>query len=119
MATKKSGVLFPEDKDPLTGTTVAEVLDSKHPPSQTPSPTLLPTYPSTPAFINLDITPDTVEWVAHQLHGAVGVGDADAMLSHIGSQGLVKPARSCMLLLLVLLAGLPMVFLPGLPTEPS
>ncbi len=70
VATEKGGVLFPEDEDPLTGTTVAKVLDSKHPPSQTPSPTLLPTYPSTPDFIDLDITPDTVEWVACWLHGA-------------------------------------------------
>jgi len=58
MATEKGGVLFPEDEDPLTGTTaVAEVLDSKHPPSQLPSPTSLPTYPSTPDFIDLDISP--------------------------------------------------------------
>jgi len=57
MATEKGGVLFPEDVDPLTGTTVAEVLDSKHPPSQLPSPTSLPTYPSTPDFIDLDISP--------------------------------------------------------------
>jgi len=78
MATEKGGVLFPEDEDPLTGTTVAEVLDSKHPPSQTPSPTLLPTYPSTCDFINLNITPDIVERVARQLHGAAGVGGADA-----------------------------------------
>jgi len=78
MATEKGGVLFPEDEDPCTGNTVAEVLDSKHSPSQIPSPTSLPTYPSTPNFIDLDITPDMVEQVAHWLHGATGVGGADA-----------------------------------------
>ncbi len=48
MATEKGGVLFPEDVDPVTGQTVAEVLASKHPPPQIPSPTSLPSYPSTP-----------------------------------------------------------------------
>jgi len=65
MATEKSGVLFPEDVDHLTALTVVEVLGSKHPPPQTPSPTSFPTYPSTPEFIDLDITPDTTEHVAH------------------------------------------------------
>jgi len=45
----KGGVLFPDDVDPLTRSTVAEVLASKHPAPHTPSPTSLPTYPSTPA----------------------------------------------------------------------
>jgi len=31
MATEKGGVLFPEEKDPLTRTTVTEGLDSKYP----------------------------------------------------------------------------------------
>jgi len=61
MTTEKGGVLFPEDEDPLTGNTVAKVLDSKHPPSQILSSTSLPTYLSRPDFIDLDITPDTVE----------------------------------------------------------
>jgi len=61
MATKKGGVLFPMDVDPVTGQTVADVLASKHPSPRIPSPTSLPSYPSTPDFIFLDITPDTIE----------------------------------------------------------
>jgi len=121
MATEKGGVLFPEDVDPLTGTTVAEVLDSKHPPSQLPSPTSLPTYPSTPDFIDLDRSPQI------QLNGLpIGFMVPQVwevpmlMLSHIGSQGMAMPARSCTLFLLpLLLAGLPMISLPGLSTKPS
>jgi len=78
--------------------------NSKNPPSHIPSPTTLPTDPSTPVFIDLDITANTVEWIAQWLYGSTGVWGAMLMLSHIGSQGMVKPARSCMLLLLAFFA---------------
>jgi len=107
MATEKGGVLFPEDVDPITGQTVAEVLASKHPPPQSPAPTSLPSYPSTPDFIDLDITPDTIERVAHWLHGAAGVGGADAhALSYwLTGFGLTQQDTTCYCYMLCLLAG--------------
>ena len=77
--TEKGGILMPDDTDEKTGLSVEEVLRSKHPNARSVDVSLLPQFDSTPAFVDIDITPTVVERVAHDLHGAAGLGGSDAV----------------------------------------
>ncbi len=102
--------------DPVTGQTVADVLASKHLLHRFP---LLPLSPLTPLhlisliWISL-LIPLNMLPVGSMVPQVLEV--PMLMPSPIGSLALVKPARSCTLLWHALLAGWPMISLPGMPT---
>jgi hypothetical protein len=58
------GVMLPDDMDAKTGDTVREVLQSEHPESRVPDPSVMEDYGALPAFVELDVTADAVEQVA-------------------------------------------------------
>ena len=76
--TEKGGVLMPDDIDEKTGDSVAQTLKSKHPDARTPETPSLFDYPTTPDFVDVDITTDTVEKVARRLSGSAGLGGVDS-----------------------------------------
>jgi len=69
---------MPDDLDEKTGLPVEDVLRSKHPCARSVDATHLHQYDSTPAFVDLNITPAIVEHVARQLRGAAGLGGSDS-----------------------------------------
>ena len=75
----KCGVYLPTDKCSKTNKPVWEVFKSKHSKARTPSDEALPTYPTTPDLVDLDITSDVVERVASKLSGSAGLGGVDAL----------------------------------------
>ena len=82
--TEKGGVLMPDDIDEKTGNSVAQTLESKHPDARIPETSSLFDYPSTPDFVDLDITSDVVEKVARRLSGSAGLGGVDShALQHL------------------------------------
>ena len=74
----KSGILNSSDVDTKTGKTVSDVLHSKHPESIVPQPEELEDYKTTPEFVTLDITADTVQQVSAKLSGGAGPGGIDS-----------------------------------------
>jgi hypothetical protein len=75
---EKGGILMASDIDEKTGASVATVLESKHPEARTPDASHLHTYTELPEFVDIDITDETVEKVAHNLSGSAGLGGTDA-----------------------------------------
>jgi xanthine dehydrogenase molybdopterin-binding subunit B len=74
---EKGGALLPEDKDDKTGDTVLDVLQSKHPAARVPDTSIMEEYNTLPDFVEIDITEEVVEKVAHRLTGSAGPGRSD------------------------------------------
>ena len=74
----KGGVLMPDDIDEKSGDSVADVPASKHPDARTPEASSLHRHNTTPDFVDVDVTEDTVETVARRLFGGAGLGGADS-----------------------------------------
>jgi len=75
---EKGGVLLLDDIDEKTGLSVEKVLESKHPDACTPDLPFFNDYKSMPEFVDVHITEDTVEKVAHHLTGSAGIGGTDS-----------------------------------------
>jgi hypothetical protein len=58
--TENGVLLYPDDLDPKTQTSVGEVLLDKHPPMRDPCPAAMKDYDEVPDFIDLNIT---TEWL--------------------------------------------------------
>jgi hypothetical protein len=86
---EKGGILYPDDTDEKSGTSVISVLESKHPDARIPDADAMPAYPTLPDFVDLDITEDSIEIVARCLSGGAGLGGTDA---HALWQGQLHPA---------------------------
>jgi hypothetical protein len=69
--TEKGGVLLPDDIDDKYGLTIKAILKSKHPKTTTAHKSTIHQYESTPDFVNVDITQENVEQVAHNMSGSV------------------------------------------------
>jgi hypothetical protein len=76
--TEKGGVFLPDDFDEKYWLTINAVLQSKHPETTTPHKFTIHQYESTPDFVNVDITQDTVDQVAHNLSGSAGLEGVDS-----------------------------------------
>ena len=63
-ATQMGSVLLPDHIDEKTGSSVTEILQSKHPGARTLEGSMLPSYDTLPDFVTLDITERVVEVVA-------------------------------------------------------
>ena len=75
---EKGGVLMPDDIDEKTGMLVKDALEAKHPDSRDPDVSHWEEYDETPAFIDIDITEDTVEEVSRHLSGGAGLNGTDS-----------------------------------------
>eukprot|EP00957_Ditylum_brightwellii_P045360 3438318-Ditylum_brightwellii.AAC.1 len=75
----KGGLLKPGNICSKTGLPVDEVLTSKHPEPIVPPESALTNYAKTPVFIDVNITGEVVEKVAHRLSGAAGPGGVDSV----------------------------------------
>ena len=79
----KGGVRLPNNTDKKTGDSVVQVLESKHPDEKTPDHSLLKEYPTTPDFVDVNITEEVVKTVTQRLSGSAGVGGTDVhTISH-------------------------------------
>jgi hypothetical protein len=85
-------VMLPGDIEAKTGDTVREVLQSKHPESRVPDPSVREDCGALPAFVEPDVTADAVERVARRLGGSGGPGPT-LQTCNIGSFNLEGPAQ--------------------------
>jgi hypothetical protein len=70
----KGGVLMPDNIDEKSGDSVADVTEAKHPDVRTPEALSLHRCNTTPNFVDVDITKDTVKTIARRLSGGAGAG---------------------------------------------
>jgi hypothetical protein len=75
---KKGGVLMPNDIDGKTGMLVKDALEAKHPDSRDLDVLQWEEYDQMPAFVDIDITEDSVEEVSCHLSGGAGLNGTDS-----------------------------------------
>lgn len=75
---KKGGVLMPNDIDGKTRMLVKDALEAKHPDSRDLDVLQWEEYDKMPAFVDIDITEDTVEEVSCHLSGGAGLNGTDS-----------------------------------------
>jgi hypothetical protein len=75
---EKGGILYPNDIDEMARTSVMTILKSKHPDARIPDAAALAAYPTLPDFVDLNITKDSIEVIAHCLSRGAGLGGTDA-----------------------------------------
>jgi hypothetical protein len=73
------GVLYSHETDEKSCESVLNVLKSNHPNAKVPDVKNLHPYSELPDFVDLDITGDTVETVAHKLRGSASPGGANSI----------------------------------------
>jgi hypothetical protein len=91
MEREKGGILYPDDIDEKSGTSVLSVLKSKHLDARIPDAAALAAYPTLPSFVDLDITEDSIKVVTRHLSGAAGLGGMDA---HVLQQWLLQFSKA-------------------------
>jgi hypothetical protein len=67
-----------DDINEKTNETVVDVLKSNHPEARIPDSSSLPSYTTTPDYVDLDILEDAIEGIGRHLSGTVGLGGTDS-----------------------------------------
>ena len=94
------GIMTPDDIDDKSGLSVIDALKEKHPKMRDPGPAAMPAYDELPAFVDLDITADTVRAVAEKMSGGAGLGGIDAcalklmLLQHGGASQALRSSAA-------------------------
>jgi hypothetical protein len=76
--TECGGLLYPDDMEQKTQTSVGEVLLDKHPQMRDPGPAAMKDFDEVPDFIDLDITIEHVENIAKKMPGPAGLSGFDS-----------------------------------------
>jgi hypothetical protein len=116
---EKGGIIYPDNIDEKTGTTVQSALESKHPDARTLGANVLTNYPFLSNFVDLNITEDSIKVTAVTCPEAQGWEEWIPMCCNSGCCTLGKPVGTFGKPPPIWWIGLPIPSHHGLTTGPS